>query len=89
MPLSPTVPLPVYPVRPEPFDVIEKLRSTLVAALYRASPDWDAVNVQVPEATIVTLKPETEQIAVFDDDTVTVSPELEVGEMVTGVADQV
>ena len=87
--MSPIVPLPVYPVRPDPFDVIEKLRSTLVAALYRASPDWDAVSVQVPEATIVTLKPDTEQIDVFDEDTVTVRPELDDGEMVIGVEDQV
>jgi hypothetical protein len=79
----------VYPVRPDPFDVIEKLRSTLVAALYRASPDWDAVSVQVPEATIVTLKPDTEQIDVFDEDTVTVRPELDDGEMVIGVEDHV
>jgi hypothetical protein len=79
----------VYPVRPDPFDVIEKLRSILVAALYRASPDWDAVSVQVPEATIVTLKPDTEQIDVFDEDTVTVRPELDVGEMVIGVEDHV
>jgi hypothetical protein len=79
----------VYPVRPDPFDVIEKLRSILVAALYRASPDWDAVSVQVPEATIVTLKPDTEQIDVFDEDTVTVRPELDDGEMVMGVADHV
>jgi hypothetical protein len=89
VPFVPTVPSPVNPELPLPFDVIEKLRSTLVAALYRASPDWDAVKVQVPEATIVTLKPETEQMAVFDDDTVTMSPELEVGEMVMGVADHV
>ncbi len=79
----------MYPVRPDPFDVIEKLRSTLVAALYRASPDWDAVSVQVPEATIVTLKPDTEQIDVFDEDTVTVRPELDDGEMVIGVEDHV
>jgi hypothetical protein len=79
----------VYPVRPDPFDVIEKLRSILVAALYRASPDWDAVSVQVPEATIVTLKPDTEQIDVFDEDTVTVRPELDDGEMVIGVEDHV
>lgn len=87
--MSPIVPLPVYPVRPDPFDVIEKLRSILVAALYRASPDWDAVSVQVPEATIVTLKPDTEQIDVFDEDTVTVRPELDDGEMVIGVEDHV
>jgi hypothetical protein len=79
----------VNPELPLPFDVIEKLRSTLVAALYRASPDWDAVNVQVPEATIVTLKPDTEQIDVLDDDTATVRPELDDGEMVMGVADHV
>ncbi len=79
----------MYPVRPDPFDVIEKLRSILVAALYRASPDWDAVSVQVPEATIVTLKPDTEQIDVFDEDTVTVRPELDDGEMVIGVEDHV
>jgi hypothetical protein len=45
--------------------------------------------VQVPEATIVTLKPDTEQIDVFDEDTVTVRPELDDGEMVMGVADHV
>jgi hypothetical protein len=89
VPFVPTVPSPVNPELPLPFDVIEKLRSTLVAALYRASPDWDAVSVQVPEATIVTLKPDTEQIDVFDEDTVTVRPELDDGEMVMGVADHV
>jgi hypothetical protein len=87
VPFTPMAPLPVKPVRP--VDVIEKLRVTSVAALYQVSPVCEAVNVQVPEATKVTLNPVTVHTLVVDDATVTAKPESDDGETVIGVEDHV
>ena len=45
--------------------------------------------MQVPDATIVTVVPDTVQTLDVEDETVTVNPESDDGEIVIGVADQV
>ncbi len=55
---------------------MSKLRETFGAALYVASPAWEAVMVQVPAPVIVTLLPETVHVPVAAK--LTVNPELAV-----------
>ena len=50
-------------------------------------PVCEAVSVQVPTVTIVTLSPDTVQIPVSDEARVTVSDDVELGDNVKAVAD--
>ena len=65
-----------------------KLSIASGAALKFPSPACEAVIVQVPGATIVTVEPDTVQTPVVDDENATVRPELAVAVSATVPPDE-
>lgn len=78
---------PVKPVRP--VDEMLNDSATDDAALKFVSPACAADSEHVPEVTIVKLRPETVQTLVVLDVTVTVSPDVDDADNVSGVLDHV